>query len=297
MNEHDPALAAVMQALAAQLPGIPERDLAPFARALSLPEPYRALDVPDTVPAGQLIRRRHRSTGIYPGVERDCVLYVPAQYDGSRDAGLLVFQDGARYLGPEANAARVLDSLVADGSLPPLLAVFVEPGEQGPGLPLYGGSGNRSVEYDAADDRYVRFLLEELLPEATAGYRVTQDAGQRAIAGLSSGGMCAFNAAWERPGAFGKVLSHCGSFVDIRGGHLMAQRVRREPVRPLRVFLQTGEHDLDIVFGNWTLANRTLAAALAYRGYPHRLVVGEGGHSLRHGGALLAEALRWLWRE
>jgi enterochelin esterase-like enzyme len=297
MNEPDPALTPMMQALAAQLPGIPGRDLAPFARALSLPEPYRAIEVPDAVPAGRLIQRRHRSEGVYPGVERNYVLYLPAQYDGTHEAGLIVFQDGARYLGPEANAARVLDSLIADGSLPPVIAVFAEPGEQGPGLPLYGGAGNRSVEYDAVGDAYARFLLEELLPEASAGYRVAQDARQRAIVGLSSGGMCAFNAAWERPEAFGKVLSHCGSFVDIRGGHLMAQRVRGEPARPLRMFLQTGEHDLDIVFGNWTLANRTLAAALAYRGYAHQLVVGEGGHSLRHGGALLAEALRWLWQE
>jgi enterochelin esterase family protein len=286
-----------MQALAAQLPGIPEGDLAPFARALSLPEPYRALEVPDAVPAGRLIERRHRSEGIYPGVERGYVLYVPAQYDGTKDAALVVFQDGARYLGPEANAARVLDSLVAEGSLPPTIAVFAEPGEQGPGLPLYGGAGNRSVEYDTTGEAYARFLLEELLPEACAGYRVTPDARQRAIVGLSSGGMCAFNAAWERPDAFGKVLSHCGSFVDIRGGRSMAQRVRRESTRPLRVFLQTGEHDLDIVFGNWTLANRELAAALAYRGIAHRLVVGEGGHSLRHGGALLAASLRWLWQD
>jgi enterochelin esterase family protein len=302
MNELEPALATIVQALAAQLPGIPERDLAPFARALSVPEPYRAIEVDDAVPAGQLIHRRHRSGSVYPGVERAYVLYVPAQYEANVNAnadagaGLIVFQDGARYLGPEANAARVLDSLVADGSLPPTLAVFVEPGEEGPGLPLYGGSGNRSVEYDATGDAYARFLLEELLPEASAGYRVTRDPRRRAIVGLSSGGMCAFNAAWERPDAFGMVLSHCGSFVDIRGGDRMAQQVRRGEPRALRVFLQTGEHDLDIVFGNWTVANRTLAAALAYRGYDQRLVVGEGGHSLRHGGALLAEALRWLWR-
>jgi enterochelin esterase family protein len=297
MNEPESALAPIMQALAAQLPGIPERDLAPFARALGVAEPYRALEVDEAIPAGRLIARRHRSEHIYPGVERAYVLYVPAQYDGSMDAGLVVFQDGARYLGPEANAARVLDSLVADGSLPPVIAVFVEPGEQGPGLPMYGGSGNRSVEYDATGGAYARFLLQELLPEATAGYRVTGEARRRAIVGLSSGGMCAFNAAWERPDAFGLVLSHCGSFVDIRGGAGMAQQVRRGALRDLRVFLQTGEHDLDIVFGSWTLANRTLAAALAYRGYDHRLVVGEGGHSLRHGGALLAEALRWLWRD
>jgi enterochelin esterase family protein len=253
--------------------------------------------VPEAVPAGRLERRRHRSATIYPGVERDYVVYLPAQYDRSLQAGLIVFQDGARYLGPEANAARVLDALIDAGDLPPTVAVFAEPGEQGPGLPLYGGAGNRSVEYDSTGDAYVRFLLEELLPAALAGLRVSAHPRERALVGLSSGGMCAFNAAWERPDLFGKVLSHCGSFVDIRGGHLMAQRVRREDARPLRVFLQTGAHDLDIVFGNWALANRQLASALDYRGYDHRLVVGEGGHSLKQGGAMLAEALRWLWRD
>ncbi|MGO4377066.1 alpha/beta hydrolase [Pseudoduganella sp. RAF19] len=295
MYDIDAALQGVMKALSDALPAIPARDLEPFARALSRPEPYQAIQVPDSVPAGPVLRRRHRGAKIYPGVERNYSVYVPVQYDGSADASLLVFQDGSRYLGPEANAARVLDSLIASGELPPTIAVFVDPGERGPGLPVYGGSDNRSIEYDAQGDTYVRFLLEELLPEATEGYRISSDPAQRGLAGISSGGVCAFNAAWERPDAFGKVLSHCGSFVDIRGGDQCAKRVRREEQRPLRVFLQTGEHDLNITFGHWQLANRQLAEALAYRGYAYQLVIGEGGHSLRHGGAILADALRWLW--
>lgn len=293
MNELEP----IKQMLAAQLPGMPQRDLEPFALSLCWPDTYQAMQVPDSVPAGQLLKRRHRSTSIYPGVERNYFVYVPAQHDPAAEAGLLVFQDGARYLGPEANAARVLDSLIMHGEVPPLIAVFAEPGEHGPGLPLFGGADNRSAEYDAQGDTFVRFLLEELLPEATSGYRTTARPELRCIAGISSGGVCAFNAAWERPAAFGLVLSHCGSFVDIRGGHECAGRVRREEPRKLRVFLQTGQHDLDITFGNWLLANRQLAAALSYRGYEHQLVVGEGGHSLRHGGALLAEALRWLFQK
>jgi enterochelin esterase family protein len=284
------------QILRDAMPGIPERDLPRFADALSRDEPYAAAPVDAGVPEGRLFTRRHRSTQLYPGVERVYTLYVPVQYDGSREACLMVFQDGSHYLGPEANTARVLDALIADGSMPPTIAVFAEPGEQGPGLPDYGGSGNRSIEYDSTGDAYVRFLLEELLPQALDGYRVSADPSRRAIAGISSGGHCAFNAAWERPDAFGKVLTHCGSFVDIRGGSAWASRLRREPLRPLRVFLQSGAHDLDILYGSWLLANREMAAALTYRGYDHRFVEGEGGHSLRHGGAILAETLRWLWR-
>jgi enterochelin esterase-like enzyme len=286
----------IMAMLAAQLPGIPQRDLAPFATSLCVAGPYSALEVDAAIPAGILLERRHSSTALYPGVERSYRVYVPHQYDGTSDAALMVFQDGARYLGPEANAARVFDQLIANGDMPVTIAVFAEPGESGPGLPIFGGTDNRSVEYDAQGDRYVRFLVEELLPQATDGYRISTDPDKRAIAGLSSGGVCAFNAAWERPDVFGKVMSHCGSFVDIRGGHECAYRVRREGKRHLRVYLQSGEHDLSITFGNWLLANQTLAAALDYRGYEHHFIVGQGGHSLKHGGAVLADGLRWLWR-
>lgn len=296
MSEVNPVQAAVMEALAGTFPGIPGHDLPRFAHALTLDEPYAATVVEDAVPAGRLLAGRHTSTGYYPGVARNYTVYVPHRYDGTSEAALLVFQDGARYLGPEANAARVLDQLMDGGDMPLAIAVFVEPGEQGPGLPLYGGTDNRSIEYDGVDGRYISFLVEELLPQATAGLRIAPDAGSRAIVGLSSGGACAFNAAWQRPDVFGKVMSHCGSFVDIRGAHDLAGRVRREAPKPIRVYLQTGMHDLDITFGNWLLANRTMAAALSYRGYDHMLLVGEGGHSLRHGGAELANGLRWLWR-
>jgi len=284
------------QILLAHMPGIPAHDIGRFAAALTVEEPYAAPPVDASIPQGSLSPARHRSTTIYPGVERSYTRYVPQQYCEGMEACLMVFQDGARYLGPEANTARVLDQLIAEGAMPVTIALFVEPGEQGPGLPVYGGAGNRSLEYDAAGPDYVRFLLEELLPVALDGYRVSHDPAHRAIAGISSGGHCAFNAAWERPDAFGKVLTHCGSFVDIRGGHEWAPRIRREPAKPLRIFLQSGAHDLDILFGDWLLANRTMAASLSYRGYDYRLEVGEGGHSLRHGGAILADTLRWLWR-
>ncbi|MBC7665193.1 MAG: hypothetical protein H7276_15640 [Caulobacter sp.] len=91
------------------------------------------------------------------------------------------------------------------------------------------------------------------------------------------------------------MVSHCGSFVNLRGGNAWPDTIRRAPAKLLRLFLQDGENDLDIVFGHWLHANRQMAAALAYVGYEHQLVVGSGGHSLKHGGALLPDALRRLW--
>ena len=290
----------LMGGLKAMWPGIPARDLSRFASSLSVDEPYALgpdSQRDDKLPRGSLSTRQCAPGRHYPGVAHDYTVYVAAQVAADRPAALMIFQDGARYLGLEIDVPAVLDRLIAEGALPPTVAVFVNPGAQGPGLPLYGGSDNRSLEYDSLGDTYVRFLLEELLPEATEGLRISTDPAQRAIVGLSSGGACAFNAAWERPDAFGKVVSHCGSFVDIRGANQLAPAVRRGPDKALKVFLQTGEHDLDIVFGDWVQANRTLASALAYRGIPHRLVVGRGGHSLRHGGAIFPDTLRWLWSE
>lgn len=296
----DPVLAAIAAQLLQMWPAMPPEDCEPFARSIRGGEPYApgAESIrKDSVPCGTLTSGTCPAGAVYPGIGHEYSVYVPAQYDTSGSAGLMVCFDGDRYLGPEINVPAVLDNLIAAGELPPLVAVFVQPGAEGPGLPVYGGSGNRSIEYDSLGDACARFLLEELLPHATQGLVISDDPALRVVCGLSSGGICAFNLAWERPDAFGKVVSHCGSFVDLRGGHLLAPAVRAMPAKPLRVFLQTGVYDLNIRFGNWVLGNQVLASALSYRGYDHQLVIGEGGHSLAHGGAIFPDTLRWLFRD
>uniref|UniRef100_UPI001180AB78 alpha/beta hydrolase n=1 Tax=Pelomonas sp. KK5 TaxID=1855730 RepID=UPI001180AB78 len=259
---------SLIKQLRQMLPGIGDQDAPRFAASLSTPGPYAAMQPREGVERGTLRSGRCPAGAVYPGVPHDYQVYLPARAQGP--AALLVCMDGARYLGPEANTPAVLDALIAEGAIPPTVAVFIEPGAEGPGLPIYGGAGNRSIEYDSPGDAYARFLLDELLPQALAGVSVTDDPAQRVLCGLSSSGHCALNAAWERPDAFGKVISHCGSFVALRGGHELASKIRREPHGLRRVFLQTGEHDLDIVFGSWLAANRDMAAALAYAGIEHR---------------------------
>ena len=301
-KQPDAAAAALLKIVnfAQRLPGMSARDQVTMATALSRHEPYQLgpdSRLSDGVPRGQVTKFRLSESAIYPGTARDWWLYVPAQCDGTTPARLMVFLDGARYLAPEIDVPTVFDNLIHAGDLAPTIALFVNPGDRGPGLPLWGGSDNRSLEYDALGDRYARFLLEEMLPEVEKHHPLISDPAGRAICGLSSGGLCAFNVAWERPDIFSKVLSHCGSFVSIRGGDQMPALVRREASRPLRVFLQTGQNDLDVVFGHWLNANRELALALECQGYDYRLVIGEGAHSLQHAGAILPETLRWLWRD
>jgi enterochelin esterase-like enzyme len=278
--------------------GMSPKDQAAFVYSMG-DEPYTlgpdSLPQPG-VPQGTVTQFQWRSTHIYPGTTRKYWLYVPHQYDGSTPACLMVFQDAVLYL-TQGNVPMVFDNLIHKGEMPVTIGLFVSPGDTGPGLPVYGGADNRSIEYDSLGDGYARFLLEELLPEIQKEYSITDDPEGRAICGISSGGICAFTVAWERPDAFRKVVSHCGSFTNIRGGHHYPFMIRRTPPKPLRVFLQSGEKDLNVVFGDWVLANRTMASALAYQGYDYQLVMGEGGHSLKHGAAIFPDTLRWLWRE
>ncbi len=255
------------------------------------------------VPEGKIIQRTFTTSQVFPDTRRYYSIYVPAQYDPEKPACLMVFQDGHAYADTNGQfrVPVVFDNLIHKGELPVTIAVFVDPGHKQPELPPQRGwrpePANRSFEYDTLSDDYARFLLEELLPEVERDYRISPDPQHRAIGGISSGGICAFTVAWQRPEAFGKVLSHVGSFVDIRGGHQYPSLIRKSPPKPIRVFLQGGSGDLDNRHGHWPLGNQQMAAALKFSGYDYQFVFGEGGHNGIHGGAILPDSLRWLWRD
>lgn len=254
----------------------------------SLPQPG--------VPAGTIIQRQQTSR-IYPGVVHDWWFHVPAQYDPARPACVMVYQDGQCYMN-DCKVPTVMENLIHRGELPVTISIFIAPGcvPGAPPAPTLEES-QRSIEYDTLSGRYASFLMEEILPEVAREYNLRTDAAGHGIGGISSGGICAFTVAWERPDAFSKVLSHCGSFTDIRGGHLYPSMVRRNDRKPIRVFLQTGTRDFDRIWGNWELANRTMASALTFKEYDYKLVVGHGAHDPWHGACILPETMKWLWRE
>lgn len=252
------------------------------------------------VPVGTVTAHSWTSR-IFPDTVRDYWVYVPKQYDGSRPAALMVFQDGQGYLNEKGQfrATIVLDNLIHQGHMPVTIGVFVSPGTfpATPGDPAAKPRSNRSFEYDTPSDQYARFLLDELLPEVSKTYKITTNPDLRGVGGISSGGICAWTVAWERPDQFRRVLSHVGSFANIRGGHVYPGLIRKHDPKPIRVFLQEGSNDLDNLFGSWPLANQDMAAALKFAKYDHQFVYGDGGHNGKHGGATMPEALRWLWRD
>ena len=254
----------------------------------------------DGVPRGEVIKMSpFTNSAVYPGTVRDWWIYVPKQYDAAKPACLMIFQDGGGYVSSNGQyrVATVFDNLIAAKEMPVTIGVFINPGNVPATQSDAKPRNNRSFEYDSMGDLYSRFLINELLPEVLKKYNITKDPEGRAIGGASSGAICAFTVAWERPDEFRKVLSHIGSFTNIRGGHNYPAMIRKTEKKPLRVFLQDGSHDLDNLHGNWPLANQEMAAALKFSGYDYQFVLGEGSHSGKQGGAILPESLRWLWRD
>jgi len=279
------------------------------------------------VPKGKLISAQITSK-VYDGRVFNYQVYVPAQYEGFKPAAVMVFQDGSNYVRETQPNGRpgawfvhvVMDNLIHNKEMPVTIGIFIDPSSQ----------GDRSMEYDTLSDRYARFLIEEVLPEVGKTYKLTTDPEGRAIAGFSSGAICAFTVAWQRPDQFRKVVSCFGSFTSIgyrpargdqpavSGGEIYPTLIRTTPIKPLTVFFQDGSNDLNNQYGNWFLTNQQMVSALEWananpprggrggRGqgapgenqarYRVNHAYGDGGHTANHGASIFPDILRWLWQ-
>ena len=233
---------------------------------------------------------------IYPGTTRDWWIYVPSQYKAETPAHVMVFCYGVGFVKDDGNfrVHTVFDNLIASGLMPVTIGIFINPGVFPAADPKAKPRSNRSFEYDSLGELHARFLIEEILPAVKKDYNLTNNPDHRAICGNSSGGICAFTVAWERPDAFRKVVSHIGSFTNIRGGYVYPALLRKTDKKPLKVFLEDGENDLDNQFGNWPLANQDMAAALKFAGYDYQFIMGKGTHNTKHAGSIFPETLRWI---
>ena len=250
------------------------------------------------VPQGTVSAHRFVDSKIFPGTERDYYLYVPAQYNASEPAALMVFQDGKNYINEKGQwrIPIVFDNLIHEGVMPVTIGLFINPGVV-PGGESAQDRFNRSLEYDSVSDRYATFLIDEIMPHVSRNYSLTDDPNLRGIAGSSSGAIAAFGVAWHRPDQFRRVFSTVGTFVGLRGGNEYPTLIRKTEPKPIRIFLQDGRNDLDIYGGSWWNANLTMLSALQWAGYAVKNEWGDGGHNGKHGGSILPDAMRWLWSD
>lgn len=262
-------------------------------------EPHHDAILNTKVPQGTVERMPPWESKVFPGTTRDWAIYVPAQYEKDKPAALMVFQDGERMRNVQGRwrVPVVFDNLIARGDMPPTIGVFLNPGHHIEKPRQGNRSSNRSYEYDGLGDRYTRFLLEEIIPEVSKRYNVSEDPAMRAIGGSSSGAICAFTAAWERPDAFGRVYSSVGSFTNLRGGNIYPSLVRKTEPKPIRIYMADTSGDIDNAFGSWPWSNQLMASALDYMGYDTRFDWAEGyAHNADFGGARFPDAMKWLWR-
>ena len=231
---------------------------------------------------------------------RDYYIYVPAQYDSTKPAALMVFQDGYAYVREDGDfrVPIVFDNLIYKKEIPVIIGLFINPGNSSSQYPdnLFNSS-DRSAEYDELSDRYVNFLIEQLIPFLKKKYNISSDPKMHAIGGISSGGICAFTAAWQRPDYFQKVMSHVGSFTNIRGGNAYPDLIRKGAKKDIKIFMQDGSNDLQIIYGDWWLSNLQMESSLKFKGYDYKFEKGTGSHSGKHGGSILPESLIWLWSD
>lgn len=250
------------------------------------------------VPQGKLSEKMIHTSRLYDGMQSNYWIYVPAQYDPAKSAALMVWQDGQGLIQRGTNGAQIVfDNLTQQKKIPVMIHVFIQPG-------TIGQRAMRSVEYDTVSDLYARFLRDEILQEVYAKYNIRKDGYSRAIAGNSSGGICAFNVAWFQPDQFSRVLSRIGSFTSIQwkpgvidGGNVYPFKIRKEPKRNIRVWLQDGSEDLENEHGSWPLQNIQMANSLKRQDYDFHLALGTGTHNGAHGNSELPEELTWLWRD
>jgi len=275
------------------------------------------------VPSGTLSEKIAHVSKIYDGMKSEYWIYVPAQYKPDTPAAVMIFNDGGGYTDRNGNnpALNVIDNLIAQKKIPVLICIFINPGDitDSPETPTYnfvkayGEKWNRTLKdsmrstlYDTVSERYPRFLRDEILADVAAKYNLRKDGYSRAITGLSSGGIAAFNAAWQMPDQFARAISWIGSFSSIQwkedpsnpdGGQDYPEKILREPHRNIRVWLQDGSNDLDLRYGDWPLNNLRMANALHAKEYDFHLSFGKGTHNSAHGAAEFSAEMIWLWRD
>jgi enterochelin esterase-like enzyme len=256
------------------------------------------------VPQGKLSEKLSHTSRIYEGMVADYWIYVPAQYQAGTPAAVMFWTDGEVHINRDSGsrAMNVWDNLTHEKKIPAMIQVLVSPGTR-------NGQRLRSIQYDSVDDRFARYVLDEILPEVGQKYNLRKDGYSRAIAGDSSGAICALNAAWFKTDDFARVLLRIGSFTSIQwprkedgfsakdGGHIFPYLIRKSPKKNIRVHMQDGFGDLENNHGSWPASNLALVNSFKMQGYDFRMTWGNGSHSRNGGNVQLAEELIWLWRD
>ncbi len=237
------------------------------------------------VPAGTVTEVKIQSKIL--GYERTIWIYAPAKYaETNITYGLVLLFDGESYVRPGAPGSAVLDNLIAEKRVPPVVAVGIG-----------NVMGKRSSEL-TCNEAFARFLAEELIPHIRERFRVSHDPHRIVIGGSSYGGLAASFAALRYPGVFGNVLSQSGSYwwkpVADSQFEWVTRQYSEQPSRDVRFYAEVGlMENSQFPNGRPTqlAANRHFRDVLRTRGYKITYSEFNGDHSMLNWRGSLANGL------
>jgi enterochelin esterase-like enzyme len=206
---------------------------------------------------------------------REVFVYLPAAYasEEGHSFGSLYVHDGGEYL-ERAKLATVLDNLIAEAQIPPLIAVMVDP-------------VSRMEEY-WANDRYVEFLCDELLPQVEQRYRTKRDRRTRGVMGASLGGLISVYSALSHPELFSLVGGQSSALM-IEEQKLASKMLNTKGVG-FRFYLDVGRYEPRFI-----PAHERFVALLKRKRWPTCYQELPGGHNWSSWRAHLKHLLVFLW--
>lgn len=207
-------------------------------------------------------------------------VYLPRDYNRLRNMPVIYVTDGHEYLADfMGSMVVVMDNLIADGLIEPLIAVFIDPRQVG-----NPGNNRRASEY-VANANFANFVAEELVAKVDSTYKTRVSAKDRAILGTSLGGLNAAYFGATKPDTFQKIAIQSPAF---QVWPQIYDLYMNTTFLSLKIFMSNGT----INDGN---GGATLSAILSDKGYTYRYIEVNEGHSWGNWRALLDDALVYLF--
>ncbi len=164
------------------------------------------------------------------GNTRTIRMYLPPSYDTTNGRfPVVLFHDGLEYL-TLAKANNVLDYLIAQRRISPVIAVFVP-------------AVRRREEYATSlQNQFTGFIVDDVMRWVDGRYRTRTDPAGRAVLGSSDGGNISLWLGYAHPEVFGNVAALSSNVEpNVSAGY------QNSPALALKLYLDLGTYDIPVL--------------------------------------------------
>ncbi|MDD2279448.1 MAG: alpha/beta hydrolase-fold protein [Bacteroidales bacterium] len=206
-------------------------------------------------------------------------VYTPFGYTNLQDLPVVYVTDGHEYADDKLGAMIiVMDNLIHQGIIKPIIAVFIDPREPG------NASNNRRMAEYIENIKFANFVADELVPTIDANFKTSSNPENRAILGTSLGGWNSAFFGLNRSETFHLIGIHSPAF-----GPEIIQAYSNVEKLPLKIFMSTG-----VIFDTEVRA-RAMKVVLESKQYPLHYIEVNQGHSWGNWRALIDEPLTFFF--